>query len=64
MPQGPTGNHKSQETYVTVTPPAPIVDVQHPDPGYVKQARTLQVGPQGSTSPGVSHAWPDSFQRP
>jgi hypothetical protein len=62
MALGPTGTHSSRETYVTATPPPPIP--QPLDPGYVKPARTLQFGPQGSVSFGQAHNWPDSFQRP
>lgn len=61
-PAGPT--HKSLETYLTATPPAANVDTLHPDPGYVKPARALQFGPQGNTSTGIAHNWPDTFERP
>ena len=61
---GITGNHQSQETYITATPPPKIVDALHPDPGYVKPARSLQFGPQGNVAPGTAHAWPDTFQKP
>lgn len=64
MAQGPTGNHQSQETFQTATPPPKIVDTLHPDLGYVKPARALQFGPQGSTSQGTPHGWPDTFQKP
>jgi hypothetical protein len=60
--QGPQGTHTSQETFVTATPPPKIPGPL--DPGYVKPIRTLQMGPQGNTSQGVAHGWPDSFQRP
>lgn len=59
---GITGNHKSQETYVTATPP-PVIPVSF-DPGYIKPARSLQFGPQGNTGAGAPHNWPDTFQRP
>jgi hypothetical protein len=62
MSLGPTGTHNSRDSYVTATPPPPIP--QSFDPGYIKPARTLQFGPQGSTSPGQGQNWPDSFQRP
>lgn len=62
MALGPTGKHNSIETFVTATP-APAIP-QSVDPGYVKPVRALQFGPQGSTSPGTVHNWPDSFQRP
>jgi hypothetical protein len=61
---GITGIHKSIETYVTATPPPAIVDVLHPDPGYIKPARSLQFGPQGNSGAGQPHNWPDTFQRP
>lgn len=65
--QGPQGNHQSQDSYLTATPPPPIP--QSVDPGYVKPARTLQFGPQGSINGAVQAkgngtGWPDSFQRP
>jgi len=62
MALGPQGNHKSQESYLTATPP--IANAGPVDPGYVKPIRTLQFGPQGNTSAGIAHSWPDSFQRP
>lgn len=61
-PAGPT--HKSQETFVTATPPPAIVDTFHVEPGYTKNARAFQSGPQGNTSSGVAHNWPDTYQRP
>jgi hypothetical protein len=62
MALGPTGKHNSIETFVTATPPQP--QPVRLDPGYQKPVRALQFGPQGSTSAGTAHNWPDSYQRP
>lgn len=64
MAFGPKGNHASQETYSVAPTSVSNNNILRPDPGYVKPIRAQQFGPQGNTSPGQAHNWPDTFQRP
>lgn len=60
---GPAGQHASQDSFQTPPTVVPNNFILSPDPGYVQQARSLQAGPQGSSSPGINQPWKDSFHR-
>lgn len=63
MALGPAGQHASQDSFSTPPTSVPNNNILTPDPGYVQQPRSLQAGPQGNTSPGVKHGWPDSYHK-
>lgn len=64
MALGPKGTHASPDTYSTAPTTVANNNQLDVDPGYQKPSRLLQFGPQGNTSIGVAHNWPDTFQRP